>query len=160
MGMVENSANGKPYKIMQISLLVILLATLLVALIPTWRERAQNLLRGRERLILAKSQAQVSPQGIFITVIKIKTKDGLVVEIYKSQDINQSMEFWLQFSLEGNQDSFFNYHNQASNLVLTDVDEDGFLDIMAPTYDEQQQARMNIFRYDEALATFVRMERN
>ncbi len=160
MGMVENSANGKPYKIMQIAFVVLLLSTLIVALVPTWRERVQNLLWARERLILAKSQAQVNPQGIFITVVKIKNKQGLFIEIYKSQGINQSMEFWMQFPLEGTQDSFFNYHNQASNLVLTDVDEDGFIDIMAPTYDEQQQARMNIFRYEDTLGTFVRMERN
>lgn len=159
MGMEENSANGKPYKIMQISLLVLLILTLLVALVPPWRERAQNLLWPRERLILAKSQGQVNPEGIFVTVIKIKTKQGLFIEIYKSQNINQSMDFWMQFPLEGTQDSFFNYHNQASNLVLTDVDNDGFLDIIAPTYDEQQQARMNIFRYDNTLSTFIRMER-
>ena len=102
----------------------------------------------------------MNPKGIFITVIKVKTKQGLKIEIYKSQNINDSMDFWLEFPLEGSQDSFFNYHNQASNLILTDVDEDGFLDIMAPTYDEQQQARMNIFRYDDTLKTFVRMERN
>ncbi len=159
MGMVENSENGKPYKIMQICLLVLLLLTLVVALVPKWREQAQGLLWPKERLILAKTQAQAYPNGFFITVIKVKTKQGLVIEIYKSQDINQSMEFWMQLSLEGSQDSFFNYHNQASNLVLTDVDSDGFLDIMAPTYDDQQQARMNVFRYDETLMTFIRMER-
>lgn len=159
MGMIENSVNGKPYRIMQISFLALLLLTFVVALAPKWREQAQDLLWPRERLILAKSQAQINPNGIFVTVIKIKTKQGLSIEIYKSKDVSQSMEFWMQFPLEGTQDSFFNFHSQASNLVLTDVDNDGFLDIMAPTYDEQQQARMNIFRYDETLGTFVRMER-
>ncbi len=159
MGMVENSANGKPYRIMQICLLVLLLLTLVVALVPKWREQAQGLLWPRERLILAKTQAQAYPNGFFITVIKVKTKQGLIIEIYKSQDINLSMEFWIQFPLEGTQDSFFNFHSQASNLVLTDVDNDGFLDIMAPTYDEQQQARMNVFRFDSILDTFIRLER-
>ncbi len=159
MGMIENSVNSKPYRIMQISFLALLLLTFVVALAPKWREQAQDLLWPRERLVLAKSQAQINPNGIFVTVIKIKTKQGLSIEIYKSKDVAQSMEFWMQFPLEGTQDSFFNFHSQASNLVLTDVDNDGFLDIMAPTYDEQQQARMNIFRYDETLGTFVRMER-
>ncbi len=159
MGMVENSANSKPYRIMQISFMALLLITLVIALVPSWREQAQNILWPRERLILAKSQAQINPNGIFVTVVKIKTKMGLFIEIYKSKNVNESMEFWIQFPLEGTQDSFFNFHSQASNLVLTDVDSDGFLDIMAPTYDEQQQARMNIFRFDETLGTFIRMER-
>lgn len=159
MGMVENSANGKPYRIMQMSFILLLLITLGIALVPSYREQAQNILWTRERLILAKSQAQINPNGIFVTVIKIKTKLGLFIEVYKNKNINESMEFWMQLPLEGTQDSFFNFHSQASNLVLTDVDNDGFLDIMVPTYDEQQQARMNVFRFDSTLDTFIRLER-
>jgi hypothetical protein len=33
------------------------------------------------------------------------------------------------------------------------------MDIVAPTFDELQQARMNIFRYDTDAQTYVRMEK-
>jgi hypothetical protein len=138
---------------------VLLAITLCVALIPTWREKAQSALWPHERIILAKSQGPIEPTGTNITVVKIKTREGLFIEIYKNSEENSNMEFWMQFPLEGSQDGFFNFQNQASNLVLTDVDNDGYIDIMVPTFDDQQQARMNVFRYDPQLETFVRMER-
>src|SRR4051812_46493445 len=115
--MFDYIINSKSYRTLFMALSVLLVATLLVALIPTWREKAQEVLWPRERIILAKTQGLLEPSGPFVTVIKVKTREGLFIEIYKGADAEAPMEFWTQFSLEGKQDGFFNYQKQAANLV-------------------------------------------
>jgi hypothetical protein len=157
MDMFDFSENSKSYKMTVAGLSVVVGITLLIALVPSWRAGFQNLMWAQDRVILAKTQGHLNPRGPNLTVFKIRTKEGLFIEIYKGNDTET--EKIGQHPLEGSQDGYFNIHSQASNLVLTDVDEDGYMDIVAPTFDELQQARMNIFRYDTDAQTYVRMEK-
>ncbi|HEY1078908.1 MAG TPA: hypothetical protein VGE46_02390 [Bdellovibrio sp.] len=44
----------------------------------------------------------------------------------------------------------------ATNLAITDVDKDGQLEIVVPTYDDQSVPRLNIFRYNPLNKAFDR----
>ncbi len=158
MGMFDFSGNSKSYKITAASLGFFAILVLMIALIPNWREALQSFFWGEDRIILAKSNGHLNTAGPYLSVFKIKTRDGLFVEVYK--DNGSVSEKLAELPLEGTQDGFFNFQNQATNLVLTDVDQDGFVDIVAPTFDEFQQARLNVYRYDKDAAAYVRMEKN
>lgn len=158
MDMFDFSENSKSYKITITALGALTLIALAIAMIPSLKEKAQALINNPERIILSKSSAPLNPGGPFLTVFKIKTIDGLFIEIY--EESSDSPRLLARLSLDGTRDGFFNFQNQATNLAMTDVNEDGYIDIVAPTFDDQQQARMNVFRYDLDILSFVRMEKN
>jgi hypothetical protein len=158
MDMFEFLSNSKSYRITVISLATLFLILLLVALVPSWRQKVQNLVGNSDRVILAKSHARLNHEGPFLNVIKVKTPEGLFIEVYK-ENPEAGIEMMGKLPLEGTQDGFFNFQNQATNLVLTDIDEDGNIDIVAPTFDDRQQARMNVFKYNSDTQMFIRMEK-
>lgn len=159
MDMFENSKNSKSYKILMSFLGLLFLVSMIVALVPSWREKFQDFFWPQDRLILAKTQGQLSSEGPLILVFKVKTKEGLFIEIFKYQPEDKAnLVLMAKFPLEGKQDGFFNFQNQATNLAMTDVDGDGASDVVAPTFDENHQARMNVFRYDSATQSFQKME--
>ena len=51
--------------------------------------------------------------------------------------------------LPDHKDGFFLYQGEATNLALEDVDGDQQLDIIAPSYDNNLVARLNVYSYDQ-----------
>ena len=85
----------------------------------------------------------------------IKNKNSLSIEVY-DQDAEE-MTLIAKIPLNETRDAYFSAKGNATNLALTDVDSDGALEIVAPTYDDQMIPRLNIFKYNPETKSFDRV---
>lgn len=134
---------------------VAILVTVL-ALIPSYRERVRNLFAPEHRTILAKIRGDLTGQGMRVTVLKIQTRDTLTLEIYGDENPETSTLI-VKITLPEKRDAYFSLKGNATNLGLSDIDDDGTLEILAPTFDDQMVARLNIYKFNPETKTFERV---
>ncbi|WP_374029510.1 hypothetical protein [Bdellovibrio bacteriovorus] len=136
-------------------LALVAMALVTVAVVPSLRMKIKDVFWSSDREILAKVNGNIGPHGPQITVLKIKSKAALSLEVY-SNDGETGLTLIAKLPLFETRDGYFLLQGNATNLALTDVDKDGTLEIVAPTYDEQMVPRLNIFRYNPATKSFDR----
>lgn len=130
----------------------------LIALSPQSRHNVRSLIFSNQRHILAKATGHISKDGPFVSVFKIKERDIIVVEIYTiGNGENATPRLLQKFSLDQSRDGYFNFMGSATNLALSDTDGDGYLEILAPTFDAQMTARLHVFRYSRTMGNFERV---
>lgn len=105
------------------------------------------------RKILAKSFTEYL--GKSYVIFKIKTNFGIDLEIYEKDPTTQQQSFKQRFSFNNDAEAFLMINNNAINLGLVDINQDGRLDIIAPTVDKNGASRLNVFQYDSDLLQFV-----
>ena len=137
-------------------LAIIAMAMLTVAIVPSFRNAVKDALIPNERIILAKVSGSISPDGPRVTILKIRTKDALTLEIYSDEPESEN-SLLARVPLFENRDGYFVVNGNATNLALTDVDQDGTMEIVAPTYNDQMVPRLNIFKYNRASKNFDRV---
>lgn len=136
-------------------LLVALLVTA-VAITPSWRQSVRDLISPEQRTILAKVTGDLTGQGLHVMVLKIQTRDGLVLEIYNI-DNPEDNSLMARIVLPEKRDAYFQLKGNATNLGLADVDNEGTMEIIAPTFDDQMIARLNIYKFNAATRGFDRL---
>ncbi|MGZ3774183.1 MAG: hypothetical protein ACXVCN_10730 [Bdellovibrio sp.] len=136
-------------------LAVIAMALIAAAVIPSARVSIKNFLLNSDRTVLAKVSGNLTSQGPQVTVLKIKTKESLSLEIYSNAP--QSQTLMAKVPLSESQDGYFLLQGNATNLAIADIDKDGDSEIVAPTYDDQMIPRLNIFKYNSATKSFDRV---
>ncbi len=137
-------------------LAIFCLASLAIVLHPGLREQARDrILSEPERRILSSVTADILRDGQLYEVLKISSPRGLFLEIYLRDENNLGHSRLLdQVRLPDIRDGYFDFRGQAVNLALDDVNGDGQLEIIAPTFDERLSAHLNIFRYNKELEVF------
>lgn len=135
-------------------LLVILVS--IVAAVPSLRERVRTAVLKPYRQVLAKVVGDLTGKGENVSVIKVKTETGLLVEVYKMVDEHTERLISTR-RIEERRDAFMNIRGEATNLALVDLDNDGILEILAPAYDENLVPRLHVFKYDPLSNEFVIM---
>ena len=144
-------------EIILVSILAFLAMVLLtVAIIPGLRNSVKEIFSSSERVILAKATGKIAVEGPRVTVLKIRAKETLSLEVY-SEDKGQENTLLAKIPLYENKDAYFVVNGNATNLALTDVDKDDLMEIVAPTYNEQMVPRLNIFKYNRESKNFDRV---
>ncbi len=127
-----------------IALFFISIIVSVILLNPRIKSKTLELFVGTQREVL--SQLIMNDSGQEYKILKVKTVDGLIVEIYKiSED-----HFILLDSqaLTDKKDAFYKFGNSKHNLFLKDLNEDGRSEIILPTLDKNMKARLNVFIFD------------
>lgn len=137
-------------------LLIVALVVTAIAMTPSWRQSVRDLFIPEQRIILAKVSGDLTGQGLHVTVLKIQTRDSLVLEIYNTENPEQS-SLMTKITLPEKRDAYFQLKGNATNLSLVDIDNDGSLEIIAPAFDDQMIARLNIYKFNAENRTFDRM---
>jgi len=137
-------------------LLVVALLVTAIAMTPSWRQEVRDFFSPEQRVILAKVSGSLTPEGPHVTVLKIQTRDSLILEVYTSDDSEQNT-LMAKITLPEKRDAYFQLKGNATNLSLVDVDNDGTLEIIAPAFDDQMIARLNIYKFNPATHSFDRM---
>ncbi|MDG0814811.1 hypothetical protein [Bdellovibrio svalbardensis] len=151
----ENAFNKKEL-ILMIALAVLAMALTTVAVIPSLRTKVKEAFSVEDREILAKVSGKIGAQGPRVTVLKIKGHNSLSLEVY-DLDAQEGTALLAKIPLAESRDGYFSLQGNATNLALTDVDSDGQMEIVAPTYDDQMVPRLNIFKYNAATKSFDRV---
>lgn len=138
---------------------VVLAGLIVLSLNPSGRRAVRGWLFSDSREILAKTTGYLSKEGPFVSIFKIREKDSLFLEVYaiKTNDKNEThTELIQRIDLPEARDGYFNFMGNATNLALSDTDNDGTMELLAPTFDQQMTARLNVFKFNQTTQTFDR----
>lgn len=134
----------------------ILLAIAFTALtqVPVVRSSLNSLLKNQQRHVLAKLTGFFSNDQIEMLILKVQDPAGLQIEIYEVDRKLGTQTFKQKFDLSEDADSYVTIDKNSTNLALQDVDQDGILDIIAPSVDRNGNLRLNTFRFNSELKMF------
>lgn len=134
----------------------ILFLPVLIVFILVLNEEVRSQIRGilspHDRQILSVVSGQISPKT-FVKIIKIRAEQNIVLEVYEIKGHSDPQMLGL-ISLNDRRDGYVNFGGRAINLAIEDVDQDGQPEILAPSFDENLVAHLNIFKFDPVSKSF------
>ncbi|MGE0631680.1 MAG: hypothetical protein AB7O96_04695 [Pseudobdellovibrionaceae bacterium] len=145
------------YNTAMVLLAMATLAATLIAIIPSWRAAIRFWFHGDERKILSFADGDLKNDGKNLRVYKIKTNEGLFLEIYELTETGFSGFHVGTIKLPDLKDGYFNFMGKPTNLALSDVDSDSIIEIIAPSYDENLIARLNVYHFNKTTEKFERI---
>jgi hypothetical protein len=128
------------------TLVALCLASLVAALHPDIRTQIRALLLKDYRVVVSSTAADFASSGSSMEVVKVKTRNALFLEIYKS-GADGSQKLVDRLELKDQNDGYFSFNGQATNLAIDDIDGDGRPEILAPSFDRDMVGHLNIYRY-------------
>lgn len=128
----------------------------ILASVTSIRSWVRDVFINSERSILATADGYLTKNSL-VTVVKVKTADTLSLEIYTRKPETDQLEFLKRIVLPEKRDAHFTFRGNAVNLVLTDLDGDGNLEIITPSFDENLIPRLHVFSYAPETNTFKKM---
>jgi hypothetical protein len=136
---------------------VIALALVVAAAIPSLREKVQSRFALHTQEILATADGDLLGDGSSVKVIKFRNGDGIFVEILKMQ-ANGDSKLIDRITLPDKHDGMFNYQGHVTRLAVADINNDGQLELLVPTFDNQLVPHLNVFHFNSTLGKFEPFE--
>ncbi|MCB0420696.1 MAG: hypothetical protein KDD61_06855 [Bdellovibrionales bacterium] len=141
--------------LLQVMLFVALLSASIITVFHTdIRLNLKSFFSGPSRTVLSVVIGDVMGNGTAAKVVKVQTKDSLLIEIYDAPE-NGARKLLHTLKIQDPHDGYFHLNGSATNLALEDIDNDGVVDIIAPSFDANMVAHLNVYKYDPQLETFV-----
>ena len=125
----------------------------LTAAVPSWREAVQKGFSRQSREVLATAEGDLLNDGTTTKIIKYQNAEGLFVEIVKPSSTGTT-QLIDRILLPDKHDGLFNFQGHVTRLAVADIDNDGKMELIAPTFDNQLVPHLNVFRYNPALGRF------
>lgn len=121
---------------------------------PDLKSKIQRSFHPDSRYVLSTVTGDALGNGANVSVVKVKTPNGIAVEVYKGED---SLDLIQRIPLNTSRDAYFNLNGEAVNLALDDVDGDGHLEILVPTFDDDLIAHLSVYKFDRDSGKFKKM---
>lgn len=115
--------------------------------VPSWRTSVQEYFTKPEHDILATAEGDLLGDGSNCKVIKYMGSEGVYVEIRKLKPDGNS-DLVDRVLMPDKHDGLFNFQGHVTRLAIYDIDQDGKLEVLAPTFDNQLIPHMNILKYN------------
>ena len=131
----------------------------LIILFSPAREKIQNTLFPKQDKLLAVIYGDLTGTGAFVKVLKFKTKEGIRLE-FLEQNRTGARRLISEKNIRHPYNGFFEYRGNSVQLAMGDVDGDGIMEVMAPSFDQNLIAHLNVFYYDENSDRFKRNKRS
>lgn len=123
---------------------------------PTLRTGIQNLLLPSGRKILSKATSTFGSSENSYTVVKVKTRDAMFLEVYSNVS-DGSQQLLERLQLGDQRDGYFDFNGHPMNLAIDDIDNDGKPEILAPSFDSNLVGHLNVFHFDPSSKLFERV---
>lgn len=137
-----------------LSTLLIIAAVLVAAVLtPSVRQGVQNYFAQVGREVLATAEGDLLNDGSQAKVIKFRSREGIFVDVMKV-DSTGGNSLIDRIVLPDKHDGLFNFHGRVTRLAISDIDGDGRMELLAPTFDNQLIPHLNVFRYNPASQRF------
>ena len=130
-------------------LIAAFLFSLVSALHPGLRSKIRHVVARDYRSVLSTVHGDLLGDGTDLTVVKVKTRDSMFLEIYSSLADGRT-HLVSKLEMADKKDGYFSFNGQAANLALEDVHGEGRLAIIAPSFDQNLVGHLNIFRYNQS----------
>ncbi len=135
---------------LQWALTSLAILSLCMVLHPGLRGFARSKIFRPHRKLLSMVSGDVFHNGSTASVYKVQTEQGLFIEVYGHDRLLSRLP------LPHARNGFYNFAGKISDLALQD--NNGELEIVAPTYDEHLVPRLNIFHYSPQRARIEPVE--
>ena len=132
-----------------LSSFALLLISLFLFFNPNVQNYSEEKSRSKDREILSKIETSKLNDQIKFTLIKVKHNQKLFLEIYGH--MNHGLELIETLNLDGSFDAFLMLKDRTSNLIISNIDGDPGLEIIAPTYDKRMKPILNVYKYDSQM---------
>jgi hypothetical protein len=133
---------------------VVCLAALVAVVHPDIRSLLRTQIQPtNQREVLATITAPLSEGGAQVKVVKIRTPQALILEVFETGE-NTSGSLLQHIELPDKRDGYFTFNGEATNLAIDDIDGDNQAEIIVPSFDENLVAHLNIFRFQSETRQF------
>lgn len=143
-------------KVWKFSFVALFAMSLLTALHPDVRAQVRGSLLSDYRTVVSSAKGDLSSDGTSYNVIKVKTRDDLVLEVYKGS-AEGKYELVEKIQMPQQRDGFFSFNGEATNLAIDDIDGDGRPEILVPSFDRDLVGHLNVFRFDPSAKNFQKV---
>ncbi len=128
------------------------IAAMVVALHPALKNSVKTAFNSPYRKVLSVVNAKMDDNQR-VKVVKVLTHEGLYLEVYGGSQPYTS-PLIDRIKLPDHKDGYFLFRGHATNLAIDDVDGDKIPEIIAPSYDANLVAHLNVYRYNQDRKTF------
>ena len=111
------------------------------------RYKIQSYLFPDKDELLSVIVGDVTGKGDYVKVLKFKTKNSIRVE-FLEQNSRGAKKLITEKNIHHPYNGFFEYRGDSTQLAMGDVDGDGVMEVMAPSFDENLTAHLNVYYYD------------
>ena len=143
----------KVFFLLSLALLAFYMNFLFVSQPFTIKNVLDKLYKKKIRQTLSRAEGSLTALGMDIRVLKIKQGDKIYLE-FLSRNADNSYWFINSVELKGSREAYFDYRGEPSSLLISDDNGDGFLDIIAPTFDKFLWPHINLAVYDKETKKF------
>jgi hypothetical protein len=149
-------------KILSFTAILITGSLLVAAVHPDLRAKARLAIKPQERVILAVTKAYLDSSSDEFQILKVKTNDGLFVEVYGMDDKNGSLGQILLSSIKlaDKKDGYFTFNGQVTNLAIDDINNDERKEILVTSFDENLVAHLSAFQFKRGQKTLEQVSLN
>ena len=92
--------------------------------------------------------------GSEVKVVKLQASDGIYLEFYARSYNGMNYLINRKKIPRAIKDGFFDYRGKSVQLAVLDLDGDGRMELIAPTFDKNLIARLNPYEYHASAHTF------
>lgn len=116
-----------------------------IPLHPDIRNTVKNIFFSDHREILSIAKGDFV--GNASHIVKVRTHEGLVIEVYGKNSVQQ-IALLDRIVLKDHKDGYFNFNGEAANLVVNDINEDNTMEILVPSFNKNLIAELNVYRFN------------
>ena len=139
-------------------ILIFVFATLnissVIVLFSPGKEWVRSQILSEQKEVLSIVHGDLMHNGSSVKAVKFKTVTGIVLEFY-SEVQSGSRYLISRVEIPNAQDGFFDHRGQAIQLAVVDLDGDGTMELLSPTFDDMMLARLNPYHYSPEQKAFV-----
>lgn len=116
------------------------------------RYEIRSALNLNQRVVLSTITGSITGDGVMSKVVKVRADDQIYIEVYQLYDHGQ--ELLSKMAIPDVHDGYFHIKGESTNLMLNDVDGDQIPEIIAPSFDKDLVAHLNIYKFDKNSGSF------
>lgn len=144
------------YKIALSIISLIAIAVTLLLVQPQWKEKVRDLILRDSYALLAEEEADIRNDGSIIRVSKLKINGKIYLRFFEMNgDVWKPIQTIL---LPDSYDGYATIAGDPKNLAILNLDDDGLLEVIAPTFDKDMIAYLNIYKYSIDSKAFTKIQ--
>lgn len=125
--------------------------------VPSIRNWIFEATTSADRTILSSVNGDITGNGDPITVVKIQSLNTISLEVILHNGDQTRVKDIRRILLDSSRDMYFDVKDYVTNLALVDINNDGILEIVTATADENLIPRLHIYRYDTETEDFLKV---
>ncbi len=121
---------------------------------PHYRQQVVNKWLAKDTQVLSVVYGDLLHNGSLVKVVKSQTHQGIALDFYS--DFHSGGRYLIsRVEIPNVTDGFFDDRGQAVQMAVADLDGDGKMELLAPTFNRQMIAYLNPYHFSKQENGFV-----